>query len=105
MPGRAGRTGPPSACRDGYGSMTAGIAAPFPAVVIAGRGAIGEGFLRFAGVVLEGLVGRVIPLGALAITGGISPGVVGRRFAGIIRIARLAGIRAERGVTRVPARL
>src|ERR1039457_5827538 len=86
--------------------MTAGIVSPFPAVVIAGLGTIGERFLRLTAVVLEGVVGRVIPLGTLAIIGpsGIGPRVVGGRFAGIIRNAPLAGIGMESGVIGVPAR-
>src|ERR1039458_5134512 len=103
MPGDPGRH-PPG--RGGYPSMTAGIASPFPAFVIARRAPIGAGFLGLTAVVLDGVVGRVIPLGALAIIrpGGISPRVVGGHFAGIIRNAPLAGIGMERGVTRVPAR-
>jgi hypothetical protein len=61
--------------RDSYPSMTAGIASPFPGVAIAGRRPIGEGFLGLTAVALQGVVGCVIPLVALAIirSGRISP--------------------------------
>jgi hypothetical protein len=64
--------------------MTAGIASPFPGVVIAGGTPIGEGFPGLAVVALHGVVGGVIPLVALAIIrpGRISPRVVGDRLPG-----------------------